>query len=139
MISGVCGGLGEYFRMDPVLFRVIAVILFFWGGIGLIAYIIGIIIIPMEGEGQPVTVQKQDAGAVKENGTAEKMPARSSKDTGALLIGIVFLVIGLSILMKNLPFFDNFYWWFKHQFWKFFWPGLIITVGALLIYKGRRD
>ena len=41
VIAGVCGGLGEYFEIDPVLVRIIAVILFFATGFGLLAYIVG--------------------------------------------------------------------------------------------------
>ena len=39
-IAGVCGGLGEYFNVDPVIFRIIFVVLFLYGGIGLLAYLI---------------------------------------------------------------------------------------------------
>ena len=39
-IAGVCGGLGEYFDIDPVLFRIIFAVFFFCGGLGLLAYII---------------------------------------------------------------------------------------------------
>ena len=46
VISGVCGGIAEYFNVDPVLIRVIAVLFFFTGGASLIAYIVGMLIIP---------------------------------------------------------------------------------------------
>jgi len=39
-IGGVCGGLAEYFEIDPLLVRVGFLILFFGFGFGLIAYII---------------------------------------------------------------------------------------------------
>lgn len=34
IIAGVCGGLGEYFNIDPILFRIIFVLLFFTGSLG---------------------------------------------------------------------------------------------------------
>ena len=46
MIAGVCGGLGEYFDIDPTLIRLGWVILTLGMGIGLLAYIIAWIIIP---------------------------------------------------------------------------------------------
>jgi len=49
MIGGVCGGLAEYFELDPVLIRVIAIILFFIGG-GFLAYIILWIIMPSKSD-----------------------------------------------------------------------------------------
>ncbi|MDI9414054.1 MAG: PspC domain-containing protein [Bacillota bacterium] len=45
-IAGVCGGLAEYFNVDPTIIRLIWVILFFAYGLGLIPYIICWIIIP---------------------------------------------------------------------------------------------
>jgi phage shock protein PspC (stress-responsive transcriptional regulator) len=47
IIAGVCGGLGAYFSIDPVIVRIIFVALFFSGGIGLPIYIILWIITPM--------------------------------------------------------------------------------------------
>lgn len=48
MIGGVCAGLGKYFDIDPNLVRIGAVCLVLFGGTGLLAYIIGWIIIPAE-------------------------------------------------------------------------------------------
>ena len=54
-ITGVCGGLGEYFGIDPTLVRVgFAVLTVFWGA-GIVVYLILSVIIPIEGvkEGEP--------------------------------------------------------------------------------------
>ncbi|MEI6681177.1 MAG: PspC domain-containing protein [Bacteroidota bacterium] len=48
VIGGVCGGLGNYFNLDPVIIRVATVALFFAGFIGLLGYIIAWIIVPNE-------------------------------------------------------------------------------------------
>lgn len=45
-IAGVCGGLGEYFGMDPVLFRAIFVILVICFGTGILAYLLLALIMP---------------------------------------------------------------------------------------------
>jgi len=50
MIAGVCGGLGEYFNLDPTLIRLIMVLLIFAYGIGLLIYVVGWIIIPEKKE-----------------------------------------------------------------------------------------
>lgn len=39
-IAGVCGGLGEYFNLDPVIFSAIFLILLIGAGSGVIAYLI---------------------------------------------------------------------------------------------------
>lgn len=46
MICGVCGGIAEYFDIDPTIVRLIAVVLVFGWGSGLFAYLVGAIIIP---------------------------------------------------------------------------------------------
>jgi phage shock protein C len=49
MIGGVCGGLGEYSNIDPTIIRLIAVLLVFVTGPGIIiAYLIMALIIPDE-------------------------------------------------------------------------------------------
>jgi phage shock protein PspC (stress-responsive transcriptional regulator) len=45
-IAGVCGGLGEYFDIDPIIFRMIFIGLLFGGGSGLIIYILMWIFVP---------------------------------------------------------------------------------------------
>lgn len=46
MIAGVCGGIAEYFDIDPTIVRLIAVALILSWGTGLFAYLIGAVIIP---------------------------------------------------------------------------------------------
>ena len=46
-IAGVCGGLAEYFGIDPIIIRIIAFILLLPGGLpGLIPYVILWIVVP---------------------------------------------------------------------------------------------
>jgi phage shock protein PspC (stress-responsive transcriptional regulator) len=46
-IAGICKGLGDYFNIDPVIFRLLFLLGLFSGG-GLIVYIIGWFIIPTD-------------------------------------------------------------------------------------------
>ena len=46
MIAGVCGGLAEYFNIDPVIVRVLAVVLLFGAGTGFLAYIVLWVVVP---------------------------------------------------------------------------------------------
>lgn len=46
MIAGVCGGIAEYFSIDPTLIRLAWVLFCALGGSGVLAYIIAAIIIP---------------------------------------------------------------------------------------------
>lgn len=74
-IGGVCGGIAEYFGIDSTLIRLIAVILIFVSGAGLIAYIVAWAIIPerpshidvsFEAESEPYNEEKNND---KENKT----------------------------------------------------------------------
>jgi phage shock protein PspC (stress-responsive transcriptional regulator) len=48
VIGGVCGGLGRYFNVDPILFRIGAVVLTLAGGAGLLAYLAALVLMPSE-------------------------------------------------------------------------------------------
>ena len=46
MLAGVCGGIAEYFDIDPTIIRLAWVLFSVMGGSGILAYIIADIIIP---------------------------------------------------------------------------------------------
>jgi len=46
ILGGVCGGIGEYFDIDPTIVRLLWVLFILGFGTGLLAYIIAWIIIP---------------------------------------------------------------------------------------------
>lgn len=46
MLDGVCGGIAEYFGIDPTVVRLIWALFSLMGGCGILAYIIAAIIIP---------------------------------------------------------------------------------------------
>lgn len=75
ILGGVCGGLGEYFNIDPVIFRVIFVLLMLPGGLpGIIPYAVLWLIVPLrpsyvasprkeskrEAEAQPAELAESD-------------------------------------------------------------------------------
>ena len=133
MIAGVCGGIAEYFNIDPVIVRLIAVALFFVGGSALLAYVIAMIVIPYE----PVELA---SGAGKEaapaTAAAPDMAAHGSSDAVPLFLGIVLIILGVLFLMHNLPIFSPFYYWTHHYVRHFFWPSLLIVFGVFLIARG---
>lgn len=48
MLAGVCGGIAEYFGVDPTLICLAWVVFSLLGGSGLLAYILAAIIIPRD-------------------------------------------------------------------------------------------
>ena len=57
-IAGICAGLGEYFDLDPVFFRLFFLVSLLFGGIGALAYLFLWIMVPEKagasGEPRPV-------------------------------------------------------------------------------------
>ncbi|MFO7655927.1 MAG: PspC domain-containing protein [Bacteroidales bacterium] len=90
VLGGVCGGIGAYLNLDPVIFRIIFVVVFFLGGAGLLIYIILWIIIPeaattaqkLEMRGDPVNVSnignfiKEEFESVKSSFSGKKRSKR---------------------------------------------------------------
>ncbi len=113
IIAGVCGGLGEYFAIDPVFVRVFAVLLaIIPHGFGLIAYIVAWIIIP-----------KRDDLVVEDAPPTKEQPLST---WNSYLPGIILVGIGLLLLARE------FWYWFD---WGDFWPILLIVGGLYLILR----
>jgi phage shock protein C len=72
MIAGVCGGLGEYFNIDPTLIRLLFVFLALAGGPGLVAYIVLLIVVPEE----PLSGQNMPSAASQQVITPEPEPVQ---------------------------------------------------------------
>lgn len=47
-LCGVCGGVAQYLNCDPTIIRMATVVLSLFSGIGIVAYIIGAILMPDE-------------------------------------------------------------------------------------------
>lgn len=52
-IDGVCGGIAEYFEIDPTIVRLIWVIAIFAFGTGFFAYLLAMIIMPLKPKNEP--------------------------------------------------------------------------------------
>lgn len=48
VIAGVCGGVAEYFNVDPVLVRIIFLALSLTNGAGIIVYVIAMLVLPLK-------------------------------------------------------------------------------------------
>ena len=53
MVCGVCGGIAEYFNLDPGIIRLLWVIFCFAGTVGIWLYIAAAIILPKKSEAYP--------------------------------------------------------------------------------------
>jgi phage shock protein C len=128
MIGGVCSGLADYFSIDPVLTRLLFIILLLHHGIGLIAYVILWIVVP---EGHPSTAafaDTEEAGGGEAGTDAQPAAAQSGRTSSRSTFfgGIVLIVIGALFLLDNfIPGFG-----FRH-----FWPILLIALGGAMLWN----
>lgn len=54
IVAGVCGGIARELHVDPLVVRIIAVVLAAAGGIGALAYVVAVLIVPADGEQDPL-------------------------------------------------------------------------------------
>jgi phage shock protein PspC (stress-responsive transcriptional regulator) len=108
---GVCGGLGAYFGVDPVIFRVVLAVLAVFGGAGVLLYLLLWLAIPEEGTDN----------AALDRGIAELRRRHIPFGVAAAVVIILVWVVGFS-------------WWTPHSLI----PALI--VGAIvLVLLSRRE
>jgi phage shock protein C len=128
MIAGVCGGLAEYFEIDPTLVRLVAVALTLAGGSGILAYLIFWFVVPQ----RPLNLaaidrqtQTSASGAIAESEEGESNEAHSA----ALFVGVILTVLGFLFLVGN---FISFAWLSFSRLW----PLVLIGIGIVIILKG---
>ncbi|MFC1687012.1 PspC domain-containing protein [Patescibacteria group bacterium] len=138
VISGVCGGLAEYYDIDVTIIRVVFVIFSFVQGFGILAYIILLLVVPeTEGSKIPYDTEERFKGFVKDIGKkmesitkelpGEKPWIREPRNIFALAI----IFIGLVALASS---FFHIYW----LQWHLFWPVALIILGIIFIIKMRQ-
>lgn len=134
MIAGICGGMGEYFKIDPVIIRLVFVILAFIQGIGIIAYILLWIIVPMEGKEKPVKeVVKENIREIAEEAQnwgkeAKERVKTPPENKSSFWFGVGILVLGLLILLAN---YNVLVWGAIFRLW----PILLVLLGIYLMIK----
>lgn len=100
VFAGICGGIGEYLNIDPVLIRVIAVVITVFGGSGFIAYIVGLILIPLEPESIPI--REKTKIPESESQAKKKTSAIPAKAEGLSIEKHISLLGGLYITFSSI-------------------------------------
>ena len=129
-VLGICGGIGEYLDIDPIIIRLIVVILTLLGFSGLLFYIVAIFVIPESPEYRAMkdgnyqqtqasyeyTYSSGEENAQTGEGTAQphydyevgpdgnvrevQNVRRKSGGSGALILGLALIAFGAFILME---------------------------------------
>jgi phage shock protein PspC (stress-responsive transcriptional regulator) len=81
ILLGVAGGLAEYFKIDPVIVRVIFILLVFANGFGVLLYLLLALLMP-----KPEGTRAKPLAVVKEN---LKMDAQDARDAGRRAVAVL--------------------------------------------------
>ena len=159
VIAGICGGLGETSGIDPVVFRILFVVSIFAGGIGILLYIIGWIIIPTRPlENNFVTEENHSKQSENANNCMEtenlnfeshsserdnnhttckknnlenfSHQIKSATTTTTIVLGVIFILIGTLIMLYKL---DIIAWRFRFSEFISYWPLGLVLIGCSLI------
>lgn len=134
IIFGVCGGLGEYFEIDPIIFRIIFLALTLGGGSGIFIYILLSILIPKEHltssgateDDSNIDLRKRTNGLIAE--LRDRRLARSRNSW----LGWIIVIFGTVLLLDQiLP--KNFF------NWNLLWAILIIAMGFYILTHGGSE
>ena len=123
VLAGVCGGIGEYFDVDPVIIRLLWVIFILMGGAGIIAYIIAAIIMPANPFSPPI----EDSYTRTEDYSPRPERKNSSRSTSIVLGAILVLFGGFILIRDYIP-------WIPRDF---ILAAILIGLGAFFLVRRK--
>ncbi len=149
ILGGVCGGLAQYLRLNPLIVRILLVILAMTNGLGLAIYLIMWVLVPTEGassvrRGQIVRQNVEEIGqrarklgadareALEGQRWLSSLGAGGKISKRGLIIGSLLIIAGLSILLDNL----GLLWWFGLGK---LWPLIPIAIGSVILLNNLKD
>ncbi len=133
VFAGVCGGIGEFFSVDPTIVRIAFLLSFLIGGFGLLLYVLLWILMPVR-ENPVSHIRGKIQNMTREMGETvdtifNNTPARYSSNQNTWIAGLL-IVFGVFFLLKNF----NFLYFLRLDRW---WPLLLILLGGYLLYKKK--
>jgi len=111
IIGGVCAGLAAYFSVNPLILRILFLLFLFFGGFGVILYLIMWAIIP-----------------VKSNLNLDDPQQANDRGIWTQITAFALIVIGFFWLLNNLGL--NPLGWIH---WSQTWPLILIIIGIYLL------
>lgn len=127
MIGGVAGGFGEYLNVDPLIVRIIFVVMAVVGGGGLIAYLLLWIFIPEKPDysfNTDKTMEKENENIENQPSAAEKKDHSKEHGKGSLIGGIILITLGILFLVEKF---------FPGLDFGDLWPIILIVAGILIL------
>ena len=147
MIWGVCGGLAQYFAVDPAIVRVVMILLIFANGLGILLYLVLAIVTPLEPGPAEKAADAHGDSAADPGGSAGEIPSAprgqesvtgddaeargSTYDRRRMAIGIILLAIGILFTAINFGLIA----WFRRGL---LWPLILVVVALIILLAPRR-
>ena len=125
-IAGVAAGVAEFFDLDPTLVRLVWFLSIFFGGFGLLLYIVLAIIVPNEPLSEEELATPAAAGSPHRHGDRS-----GNGGLGLTFVGLALIVFG-GLALANTFFID---WGYSGGV---LWPGFILAIGVLLVAAAFR-
>lgn len=124
IIFGVCSGLGKYFNIDPVIFRLLFILSLLIGGWGLLIYFIAGIIVPYDPEEAPEV-----------NVRTDEEEYDHTKENTRMIIGSSLILLGLFALLRSTGLIRYFSFFGLTN--EIIMPVILIALGIFLIYRNN--
>jgi phage shock protein C len=113
VLGGVCGGIGEYFGVDPVLVRLVFILAVF-SGFGFPIYLLLWLVIPLEGNENSLPRENVKTAVDEMKARAKSLKTQverdSERDTGTggtrVFLGIGLVLLGVFLLLRELGIFS---------------------------------
>ena len=132
VLGGVAGGLAKYFNLDPILVRVLFVIITILHGFGILLYVILWIVVPEEPFeiAYPQNQEGTEPNAEPNTNFDSTVPQPAKTNgTGRIVAGVILIGIGLIFFADRIiPSFD-----LSDVF-----PIALIIIGALLLWNSMK-
>jgi|AntRauTorckE6833_2_1112554.scaffolds.fasta_scaffold00301_11 phage shock protein C len=123
VIGGVASGLGRYFNIDPLLVRILFVLLAIFGGGGLIIYILLWIFVP-DNHNATIYNDNTQAGFQPDESEEPYQPSAIDSNRGSLIAGLILITIGALFLVDRFV---------PRIYFEDLWPLILVIGGVALI------
>lgn len=149
VVAGVCGGIAEYLAVDATLVRVAFVVMAVFGGVGVVAYVVLLILMPQPGQPAPftkpvttgttadTTAHMGEGSTATEQSTMTVAPVdpairEAEAERRRTAFGYVLVALGVIFLLGNAGA-------FRFVQWQFIWPIVLIGIGVLFLVQRVRS
>jgi phage shock protein PspC (stress-responsive transcriptional regulator) len=152
VIGGVCGGIAEYLAVDPTLVRVVFVVTtILTAGLGVLAYIALLILMPLPGRPAPFTTGGSQTAATDTTPRGDSDPAATTSvvatpskpavdpaqheaeaERRRMAVGYLLIALGVAFFLSNAGA-------FRFVQWQYIWPLVLIGIGVLFLVQRVRS